>query len=134
MPKERTLQLTIQRDLSVPDWNEKTGDVIHETVPAGTIITIPLLDGEIDPDHWTDLGEPEYVLRATAIVPCEDFYSDSADFEMQFNQKYFGCLRFEDFMYDQKHFTRCKGDKTQCPSRTVRQEAHTDLTNREVIS
>lgn len=134
MAKEEMLQLTLQRDLSVPDWNEKTGNAVYTVFLAGTEVTIPLLAGEIDPDHWTNFGEPEYVLRAAAVVPCEEFYTDSTDFEMQFNQKYFGCLRFEDFMYDQKHFTRCKGDKTQCPSRTVRQQARTEMNNREASS
>ena len=64
-----------------------------------------------------------------------NFYRSAKVRESQIELSLLGILNLSlTFMYDQKHFTRCKGDKTQCPSRTVRQKARTDLTNRKVIS
>ncbi len=40
---EATLHLTLQRDLSVPDWNEKTGNAVYTVFLAGTEVTIPLV-------------------------------------------------------------------------------------------
>ncbi len=135
MAKEEMLPLTLQRDLSIPDWNEETGNAVDTVFPAGTEVTIPLVNGEIDADRWTDFGEPEQVLWAAAVVPCDDFYTDSTDFEMQHNPKWFGCHQFYDeFMNDPKFLMRCKGDMTQCPSRAVRKQARTKQKDREVIA